>query len=247
MKTPIYTKRKRLNFVFKITALTCLLVLGGIYVGFSPNWAGLPKTLSNLLIFGLCISILIAAPTAYWASDLLRQNYVVSRDLAKRFHMDQLSGAMSRAYLDNFIKEFPNLSGVILMIDVDNFKSINDTHGHIVGDYAISQIGKMIKSNIREADSFYRFGGEEFVVFLSDTSQYTGHDIAARICLNIARTPIIHGHEKLFVTVSIGGAMKGETNAFQTTLARADKNLYHVKQTGRNNVYFAESPPLSKH
>jgi diguanylate cyclase (GGDEF)-like protein len=238
MKAPNYTAKSRLKFVAKVTVYTCICVIGGIYFGFSPHWIGLPTNLGTLLVFGTLASVLIAVPITMWAGNQVRKNNAASRDLLRLSQTDQLSGAMSRAYLDTFMTESPNMSGIILMIDVDNFKAINDTHGHIIGDQAISKIGNVIKSNIREKDSFYRFGGEEFVVFLADTTPQIGHGIATRICESIANTPFIHNDKQFFVTVSIGGAIKREINPFKTTLAQADKNLYHVKQTGRNNVNF---------
>jgi diguanylate cyclase (GGDEF)-like protein len=241
MKTPKYTYWTRLSFVFKITAIACLCVICGIYIGFSPRWIGLPTDLATLLTFGITASILIAAPLTYWAGYLIRQNYIASRELAALSHKDHLSGGMSRAYLENFIQETPNLSGVILMIDIDNFKAINDTHGHIMGDVAISQIGKTIKSNIRETDSFYRFGGEEFVVILANASPKLGNDIAWRICKKVEQTPIFQKGDDIYVTISIGGAAKTTSTPFETSLALADQNLYHVKQSGRNDVKLTPS------
>lgn len=238
MNAPICPTKSRLKFVAKVTVLACICTIGVIYFGFSPCCIGLPTNLGTLLIFGSIVSVLIAAPIALWAGNQVRKSNAASRDLLKLSQTDHLSGARSRAYLDTFIKESPNISGVILMIDVDHFKAINDTHGHIIGDQAISKIGQMIKSNIREKDSFYRFGGEEFVVFLADTTQEIGRGIATRICQSIANTPIVHNDKQFFVTVSIGGAIKHEMNPFKASLAQADKNLYHVKQSGRNNVNF---------
>lgn len=245
MKTPSYTRHSRFSFVFTVTAFTCICAISGTYFGFSPEWIGLSTDLFTMISFATISSISIAAPITLWAWNLLNQNYETSRELVKLSHFDHLSGAMSRTYLDTFVNETPDMAGVILMIDVDHFKLINDTHGHIIGDYAISKIGGMIKFNIREEDSFYRFGGEEFIVFLSNTTQKTGHDIAVRICQNIAETPITHEGKEINVTVSIGAALKCKSTPFQRTLAQADKNLYHVKQTGRNNVNSTDTPRVN--
>jgi diguanylate cyclase (GGDEF)-like protein len=246
MKTPIYKDTERILFTLKITGHTCLCVFCGIYFGFSPCWLALPTDPFTLTIVSLISAFFIAAPMTYWAGNLSRNSDAQSNDLVARHQTDFLTGAQLRSCLDNFITETPNSSGSILMIDIDNFKSVNDTYGHIIGDQAISQIGKTIRVNIREEDSFYRFGGEEFVVFLKDTAFEKGLQIAQRICHNIAATPIVYENVKLALTVSIGGTIKTAETPFQDALAQADRCLYQVKESGRNNVAFSQTTPAHK-
>lgn len=134
-----------------------------------------------------------------------------------------------------------------VLIDVDHFKSVNDTHGHLVGDKALRAISRTLTIFLRDYDLAGRFGGEEFALVLPQTSAQDAHRIADRIRAHIADTPaaIADGPapEPVWVTVSVGVAALGETwdarggNQFTDLLATADMALYQAKASGRNRVW----------
>ena len=135
----------------------------------------------------------------------------------------------------------------LVLIDVDRFKLVNDLHGHLVGDRALRAIARTFKIFLRDYDLAGRFGGEEFALLLPQTSAADARQIAERVRVHIAETPIRvsdePGAESLNVTVSIGVAALGtsweRTTGSQLTdlLAGADRALYQAKNEGRNHVW----------
>ena len=135
----------------------------------------------------------------------------------------------------------------LVLIDVDRFKLVNDLHGHLVGDNALRAIARTFKIFLRDYDLAGRFGGEEFALLLPQTSAADARQIAERVRVHIAETPIRvsdePGAESLKVTVSIGVAALGtsweRTTGSQLTdlLAGADRALYQAKNAGRNHVW----------
>jgi two-component system, cell cycle response regulator len=124
----------------------------------------------------------------------------------------------------------------VLMLDLDHFKQVNDTHGHARGDSVLRELAERVQEQIREVDTFARYGGEEFVVVLPETSVEGAAQLAERICEAVRREPFrSEGEEPLDITVSVGGAAYPEHGASAATLMRAaDRALYVAKNEGRN-------------
>lgn len=163
----------------------------------------------------------------------------VARRLKTLSETDPLTGAMNRR---QFFEEAHQYFGAgnahrtaVLALDIDHFKSINDTHGHAVGDLVLQEFTARCRSLVAETDIFARFGGEEFIVLLRNHSQHASH-IAERIRLAVAESKFLQPHFDLAVTVSIGLAYHEPQEDVEQLLSRADKALYNAKATGRNKV-----------
>jgi diguanylate cyclase (GGDEF)-like protein len=129
----------------------------------------------------------------------------------------------------------------VLMIDVDHFKNVNDTHGHMAGDMVLSTIGQIFKDTLRSVDSAGRYGGEEFLVILTDSDKDDARHVAERIRLTIANHTFSYEKRKIPVTVSIGIAKTSIYDRDETSLVnRADQALYAAKNNGRNRVFYLE-------
>ena len=121
----------------------------------------------------------------------------------------------------------------LLMLDVDKFKSYNDTFGHLAGDAALRIVANILKENLRGDDVAARYGGEEFAILLPQTSSEEASVIAERIRMQIERTPFPHRH----ITASIGIAKTtADLNSPDDIIGAADRALYEAKDRGRNNV-----------
>jgi diguanylate cyclase (GGDEF)-like protein len=124
-----------------------------------------------------------------------------------------------------------------LMLDLDHFKLINDSHGHPVGDQVIQEFAHRSRRCIREVDIIGRYGGEELVIFLPETDIELAVQVAERLRKSIADTPIEVSDQELYITVSIGVSKRDEnTPELQTLIARADQAMYIAKHKGRNQV-----------
>lgn len=125
----------------------------------------------------------------------------------------------------------------ILVLDLDHFKKINDTHGHAAGDEMLKAFGDMIEKTLRGIDLAGRLGGEEFCVLLPETAKKSAMDVAERIRHDFSKLRIKSGDNEISTTVSIGVAELGEADiSIETIMERADKGLYKAKQLGRNRV-----------
>ncbi|BCE01107.1 GGDEF domain-containing protein [Marinicellulosiphila megalodicopiae] len=160
---------------------------------------------------------------------------------------DSLTGALNRYGLNNFVTDlFPNkiLTGEvsILILDLDHFKSINDSYGHNIGDVVLKKISKVIISIIRSSDGFCRWGGEEFIMFCPNTDESEATKIAHKIRKSISDLIFYTDNRVDFnVTVSIGVAQAYLNEHFDELFKRVDKALYVAKHSGRNRVDQAES------
>ena len=161
-------------------------------------------------------------------------------------HKDALTGVYNRSTLEeNLNREVKlalrykrHLSMIIL--DIDNFKAFNDTYGHSVGDKVIKATVEQTVACIRSTDIVFRYGGEEFVILLSNTDIEGTKYLAERIRQSVEQAAIEHENKKLKVTISLGIAelKDGEINA--NFFARADKALYEAKNCGKNCVKVAK-------
>lgn len=160
-------------------------------------------------------------------------------------HTDQLTGLNNRTSFSQSLQHEWDLAKrynapfSLLMLDIDHFKKINDSYGHIVGDQALKAVAKMIKETIRDSDVAFRYGGEEFVVLLNNTSEPGSSLLAERIRQNIANLDIPIEGSTLKLTISLGAAVLGGNESGEELLKRADEALYQAKNSGRNRVVSA--------
>lgn len=168
------------------------------------------------------------------------------RNLRHHALFDMLSGALVRSAFNQQAKENIEFSKrykrslATMMIDIDNFKRINDTYGHNAGDKIITALGKTISTNIRDTDLFGRVGGEEFALVLQGIPYDSALGIAEAIMRHFSTVPHeIAPHEEIWVTVSIGvyHTASLEEN-LEEVMKKADKALYYAKTNGKNQVVF---------
>lgn len=134
----------------------------------------------------------------------------------------------------------------VLMMDIDHFKRINDTHGHSIGDKVLAEFARVLTSLTRSEDCVARYGGEEFVILLVNADTLRARDVAERIRQTVEQHHFPdHDHQQVPVTTSIGVASPREHEVPQQALERADAALYRAKEAGRNQVMCADSPPSS--
>lgn len=172
---------------------------------------------------------------------------VASQQLMEKANKDALTGAWSKgALLEKGPEAFKRAVALneqlsLIVFDIDHFKKINDGHGHPGGDYVLRELGRVVGGNlIRSSDYFSRFGGEEFVLILSQTSPKTALEIAERIRMTIQTTDFEFEGKKIPVTISLGVVTKTAVDQDWASLFdRGDKALYSSKQNGRNRVTVA--------
>jgi diguanylate cyclase (GGDEF)-like protein len=125
----------------------------------------------------------------------------------------------------------------VMVIDIDHFKNINDTHGHAVGDVALREVAARIKRSVRTVDIVARYGGEEFIVLMPETGLQEASQVAERVRSSVANRPIVEDIASVTATLSIGVAEMDENSKnIDQLIVYADKALYEAKAAGRNRV-----------
>jgi len=161
---------------------------------------------------------------------------------------DTLTGAFSRrAFIDLAEREQSRgqrsgQSMALLMVDLDHFKAINDSHGHQVGDQVLQRFVEIAQSCLRRQDILGRYGGEEFMVLLPDTARATALMVAERICATVAKIPIVLREQDspIRISVSIGVVVGDNKVSLDRLIGLADQAMYRAKAAGRNRVEYAE-------
>lgn len=160
------------------------------------------------------------------------------KELEEAIKKDHLSNLFNRSYFDRTLntlfKKNDKKPLALLMIDADNFKSINDQHGHQVGDQAIQHIAKVIQNCIRPSDKAFRYGGEEFSVILPKTKEPDALRVARRVQEALSENPMtLKDGTSLVITASIG--LSSNNQSAEELIKEADLAVYAVKDRGKNN------------
>lgn len=182
-----------------------------------------------------------------WYQERLRSDLDRSLELAVT---DALTGLRNRRYVCRHLEGILRGSdAAVMLLDVDRFKTINDTHGHAAGDAALREVAERLKSHLRAADVLARYGGEEFMVVLAGAPTDYAAIVAERLRLALSSDPISLGTARLSVSVSIGLAIAPAGCPVSHAIAAADAALYRAKAAGRNRVEqarpeeFRRTPP----
>jgi diguanylate cyclase (GGDEF)-like protein len=175
---------------------------------------------------------------------LALQNALAHDRLQRLAALDALTGAFNRRFgMARLREEFGRAVrsraplGVIIF-DIDHFKRVNDTYGHLLGDRVLARMAKAVRPVVREGDVLVRYGGEEFLLVLPAASRADAAKIAERLRYLVEETSIADGEQTVRVTISLGVTSYPEFDAADELelLALADKLLYNAKESGRNRV-----------
>ena len=221
----------------------------GVSSRFNANASGYLDTAYALMVLivltgciGLNLRIQRIRAKLQQQREALAQALEVNRELATR---DELTGLINRrAMLDLMALEHRRSlrSGrpmLLAQLDIDHFKPINDQHGHATGDRALQAFAGTVRACVRDTDFLARWGGEEFVLMLTDTSADHARKLLERIRQAVQALEIAHSAGSLQLTVSIGLAQHLPGDTVEHTLERADQALYRAKALGRNRVVVA--------
>ncbi|BCD63030.1 diguanylate cyclase/phosphodiesterase [Nitratiruptor sp. YY08-26] len=161
---------------------------------------------------------------------------------------DPLTGAYNRNYLHKFLYEINPQEYAILMLDIDHFKKVNDNYGHKAGDFVLKNVYKTLHSILRNHDLIFRYGGEEFIIFIKRNGKEENIiQIAERIRTTFYTTAFIYEEHSLKVTVSIGIILHPEKfKSIKDAIKKADEFLYEAKRTGRNKICYNTDYTLTK-
>jgi len=229
-----------------VATIAGTLICVGVALFFdSFNWDAMPPDVqARAILLDIFLPTLLAAPLIWFFMRKLRELALAHDRLTVFASTDPLTGVLNRSAVLSVIER--RLSGVtddgrpargaLLILDADNFKSINDSYGHDQGDLALQLITSAVKSVLRQTDIVGRIGGEEFLVYLPAATQFTADAIGERIRHAVSVTAFAPNGKQHKLSVSVGGAVFDRPLPLSDLLRIADQQLYVAKQNGRNRV-----------
>lgn len=234
------------EWTFKKRMFWTVIILNSVNVLFIAYLGVIPAHfyLSAIVPIALPTSILLSWLIVWMISDL-QHEFVLKQHLLESARKDPLTKLYNRRAFMAYLQQFSTGKRgekpfVLAFIDIDHFKQVNDTYGHIVGDRVLQAVSARLLNNLREVDIVARYGGEEFVVLLPDCSKENALSAIDRLRERIAQQPICIDNQQIPVTFSAGLAVSSEFVTEQL-LKGADDALYEAKQAGRNRVICADS------
>ncbi len=183
----------------------------------------------------------------HMSDEVNKANKVISdlhqkvKILEETSNLDPLTKVFNRRALSSYLSEVCSNKSVpytlhVMMIDIDNFKTINDKYGHVAGDKILIFISNILRKTLRDGDKIFRYGGEEFTIVINRNSNEQCEIIANRLLHLISSNNLIYMGERISVTASIGVTKLKESDTPDSLLSRADKALYNSKKSGKNMV-----------
>jgi diguanylate cyclase (GGDEF)-like protein len=221
-------------------------VRGGISVLFNIDevYTRLHRNTLLVALFAAVTLSLLVAIFWYLARRLMRKMLEIRRQLEEMANTDVLTGIFNRRHaMKRFQEELERAKRLnkelsCIMLDIDNFKAINDRYGHLAGDEVLKELVNRITHAIRKYDVFGRYGGEEFLVIMPDATIEEAKSLAERIGNEISARPI----QDIAVTVSLGVThYRSSDRVIDDIIKRADDSLYEAKSAGRNCMRFCQA------
>lgn len=223
-----------------------------------PDRKGLQADLAESdlgILITIVVGVNVVLALVAIPSVLLIRRFMMHEQLLAQSRIDTKTGLLNAATWEaeaanEVVRAIRTRSPLsVALIDIDHFKAVNDTHGHLVGDKALRAVSDAIQEGLRSYDRAGRFGGEEFVVLLPQARQADAASVAERLRTRIAAMAIPVDdsdpegkHVRLTVSVGVA-ALNDHTEALNDLMAAADAALYHAKQTGRNRTCIVETGP----
>ncbi len=219
-------------------------VRGGISVSIPFDQIASEISLNRRVIIGLSLLtlVLLLGSSYLMLNQLIGKLDLAQRALHEASQSDELTGLRNRRFLmSRFTEEYERARRYgtalgFLIMDLDHFKRVNDTHGHPFGDLVLKSVGGTILGAMREYDIAARYGGEEFAVLVPETKRHDLVALAERIREQIELQEMSDGETAVRVTVSIGVTSLNENDTPETLIKRADDALYKAKHEGRNRT-----------
>jgi diguanylate cyclase (GGDEF)-like protein len=230
-----------------LMAFSVATSVGALFLLTELMGLGYPPSFKRSLMVATFAPMLVSGPIGGFIVHLLREVDEAHHRVQHLAWHDALTGLLNRRRfaeqgelgLERAQRQGLALSAVLL--DVDNFKHVNDRYGHAGGDAVLQALGRIVPSALRSTDLSCRWGGEEFALLLPGATGDAAAGIIERLRLAVAQTPIVATGHSLRCTVSIGVAEARPGDNFDALMRRADEAMYSAKASGKNRVCLAEA------
>ncbi|MEO0983059.1 MAG: GGDEF domain-containing protein [Pseudomonadota bacterium] len=240
----------------KAKAITYTLIIAVVMICLSVHTTAFlfryfePSEYSSVILVSMIVPTLIAPPAAYLCAFYSIRLIDTQRQLIEMAAVDPLTGLLNRrAFSERMEAELQRMQrtdgpGALLLIDVDHFRSVNNTFGHSAGDVALTGIAQALTNCFRKGlDSIGRWGGEEFIVLLAETDLDGAIVAGERLRTTVETMLTDYKGDAIILTVSIGAVALSPNDTIEDAVARADHCLYAAKRSGRNRLVAAKPTP----
>lgn len=230
----IYLIRPIISFVIFSVSYVVYCFAIGLYIN------------DPLILLSNRVNGITAVGIGFFISIILwHYNYVnitQKRRIEQMAYYDSLTGLPNRRLFDNIVEhelamiQKERRDTVLVLLDIDNFKLVNDTYGHMAGDYILKQVARLLRMNVRKTDIVARFGGEEFIILMPSTTIEEGYSFTERLRKRIEEEKFVVESNEIHLTASFGICKLTEDDSVIQYFCSADKALYLAKQLGKNRV-----------
>lgn len=234
---------KDINKFLALNIAVLMMVLSVVFIFGGYDKKELILVVSLAGISSTAVNLLIAKFMKRKMEKTIHRSF---EKVENQLYFDELTSVYNRtAGINRLMEEMARIKRnnqhlSIAMLDIDNFKSINDTYGHLAGDKVLNHIAIQIKNSLRTSDIVSRYGGEEFLIILPETDEIKAFMALERVRENIAKKPVKIGSEKLYITVSIGITEVDANMSLTDAIQRADMALLKAKRSGKNKIELAK-------
>jgi len=175
------------------------------------------------------------------ANEIIQMLSSQIKDLEEDSNLDGLTKVFNRRALNTYLQSITKKGSLkhelhLLILDIDDFKHINDTYGHIAGDKILIFLANLLRKTLRDGDKVFRYGGEEFVIILNRITTQKCVEIAKRILQNVSTNTLLYKAQSVNITLSIGATKYLPGDTPESLIERADKALYRSKSAGKNQL-----------
>ena len=232
--------RKGLFFIVLFIIINAVLLF---FIDGDLLTSSYPYDFKVRIILSLILVTFLASASEYLLEKSFNDMQELKKSLELISRQDPLTGLFNRRIYDEDINK-DDIQGVVLMCDIDHFKKINDYYGHTSGDIVLVQVAECIRKNIRKEDLAIRWGGEEFFIYLANSSLTNGYIVSEKLRQSIEKLPIRTCEDALVkVTISIGMSVVDHTTHFDQAIKNADDAMYMAKNSGRNKTKIYNMQP----
>jgi diguanylate cyclase (GGDEF)-like protein len=238
--TEIRSERDLAGYVIRITAICVAIALAVDVAAQMTSFISWPVAIRSWLITAVEATLIAAIASRAIGKAHLRlyRAKVIVDELS---HTDPLTGLANRRALFAAAEAWGTACMVLVIVDIDRFKAVNDTHGHIAGDMVLKTIGHIMQTDLAELGRVGRLGGEEFAIIVSAFNPATVIERLEAFRGRLAATPFVAGDLAVRVTISAGVALRRPGGSFTQLYADADQALYKAKAAGRNRIVVSEA------
>jgi diguanylate cyclase len=233
MRFRITSQKDVLRYTLLITTLTVLVPVAVVASALWPIRVSFPEIYSGGVTIAALIPLFITPPIALGGLHIVRLLTDTIDRIDDHVKFDGLTGLFNRSFFLDRVRS-SRADGMLLIIDVDHFKAINDTHGHDAGDDALKTLASILSVAVGEEGFVGRLGGEEFAAFLPDYDARHGGLMGEMLCKAVREGGFVLGGKAQSLTISVGGTTHSENIPIGHSLKVADELLYRAKHEGRD-------------